>query len=60
MNAFKGVLSRSQMKQIKGGSTDVCDIMPGSCACEAYGEGGHEDWDRFEECLDERHGPEQT
>jgi hypothetical protein len=32
----------------------VCDIMPGSCACEAYGEGGHGDWDRFVECVDDQ------
>ena len=39
-------------------STDVCAIMPGSCACDFVGEGGHEDEDKFEDCLDDRYGPE--
>jgi len=38
--------------------SDVCAIMPGSCACDFVGPGGHEDEDEFEACLDDRYGPE--
>ena len=34
----------------------VCDIMPGSCACAAFGEDGHGDWEEFVRCVDDQVG----
>jgi len=52
--SIEGVLSRSEMKSIIAGTT-VCQIMPGSCACDFENDG---DEDGFEQCLDDRYGPE--
>jgi hypothetical protein len=49
------VLNRKEMKSITAGSM-VCEIMPGSCACD-LDQGGT--WEEYEQCLDDRYGPEQ-
>jgi len=54
---MEGVLTRSEMKSITAGGI-VCEVMPGNCSCEAFGENGHGDWDQYEQCLDDRYGPE--
>jgi len=51
---IEAVLSRSEMRSITAGSI-VCEIMPGSCACDLDQDG---DIAKFEACLDDRYGPE--
>lgn len=53
---IEGVLSRSEMKSITAGSI-VCEIMPGSCACD-LDQGGT--IDEYYDCLDDRYGPEEN
>lgn len=54
------ILNRNEMKSVTAGSGNptVCELMPGSCACLL--DQGEIDWEGYEDCLDDRYGPEEN